>query len=49
MSLGTLQRKLQESGSTYQKLLDEARHQMARYYLRNSVLEVAEAAYLLGL
>ena len=26
----------------------EARHQMARYYLRNSVLELTEAAYLLG-
>ena len=29
-------------------VLDEARRQMARYYLSNSVLELAEAAYLLG-
>ena len=44
----TLQRPLQESGSTFQRVLDEARHQMARYYLGNSVLELNEAAYLLG-
>jgi AraC-like DNA-binding protein len=48
MSSRTLQRRLQESGSGFQRVLDEARHQMARYYLRNSVLELAEAAYLLG-
>jgi AraC-like DNA-binding protein len=44
----TLQRRLQDSGSSFQRVLDEARHQMARYYLRNSVLELTEAAYLLG-
>ena len=44
----TLQRKLQDSGSTYQRVLDEARHLMARYYLGNSALELNEAAYLLG-
>jgi AraC-like DNA-binding protein len=48
MSPRTLQRRLQESGSSFQRVLDEARHQMARYYLRNSVLELNEAAYLLG-
>jgi AraC-like DNA-binding protein len=48
LSPRTLQRRLQESGSTFQRVLDEARHEMARYYLRNSVLELAEAAYLLG-
>jgi AraC-like DNA-binding protein len=48
MSSRTLQRKLQDAGSNYQKILDEARHQMARYYLRNSLLELTEAAYLLG-
>jgi AraC-like DNA-binding protein len=48
MSPRTLQRRLQDSGSSYQRVLDEARHQMARYYLSNSVLELAEAAYLLG-
>lgn len=48
MSPRTLQRRLQDSGSNYQRVLDEARRQMARYYLSNSVLELAEAAYLLG-
>ncbi len=48
MSSRTLQRRLQDAGSNYQRVLDEARHQMARYYLSNSVLELAEAAYLLG-
>jgi AraC-like DNA-binding protein len=49
MSSRTLQRRLQESGSGFQRVLDEARHEMARYYLKNSVLELAEAAYLLGI
>src|ERR1700744_2639575 len=44
----TLQRRLQDSGSIWQRVLEEARHQMARYYLSNSVLELNEAAYLLG-
>jgi AraC-like DNA-binding protein len=48
MSSRTLQRRLQEVGSNFQRVLDEARHQMARYYLGNSVLELNEAAYLLG-
>lgn len=48
MSSRTLQRRLQESGSSFQRVLDEARRQMARYYLSNSVLELNEAAYLLG-
>lgn len=48
MSSRTLQRRLQGSGSSYQHVLDEARHQMARYYLGNSVLELNETAYLLG-
>ena len=48
MSSRTLQRRLQESGSSFQRVLDEARHQMARYYLSNSVLELNDAAYLLG-
>lgn len=48
MSSRTLQRRLQDAGSNYQRILDEARHQLARYYLGNSVLELNEAAYLLG-
>lgn len=48
VSARTMQRRLQDVGSSYQRVLDEARHQMARYYLGNSVLELNEAAYLLG-
>jgi AraC-like DNA-binding protein len=48
ISSRTLQRRLQEEGSSFQKVLDEARHQLARRYLNNSVLELNEAAYLLG-
>lgn len=48
MSSRTLQRRLQDAGSSYQRVLDQARREMARYYLSNSVLELAEAAYLLG-
>jgi len=44
----TLQRRLQDEGSSFQKVLEEARHQLARHYLNNSVLELNEAAYLLG-
>lgn len=48
MSLRTLQRRLQEAGWSYQRVLEDARRQLARYYLSNSVLELGEAAYLLG-
>jgi AraC-like DNA-binding protein len=48
VSSRTLQRRLQEEGSSFQRVLDQARHQLARHYLNNSVLELNEAAYLLG-
>lgn len=48
VSSRTLQRRLQDSGSSFQCVLEEARHQLARHYLTNSVLELNEAAYLLG-
>jgi AraC-like DNA-binding protein len=44
----TLQRRLQDEGSSFQRVLEDARHQLARHYLNNSVLELNEAAYLLG-
>jgi len=44
----TLQRRLQDEGSSFQSVLEEARHQLARHYLNNSFLELNEAAYLLG-
>lgn len=48
ISTRTLQRRLQEHGSSFQRVLEEARHHLARHYLNNSVLELNEAAYLLG-
>ncbi|MBZ5536305.1 MAG: AraC family transcriptional regulator [Acidobacteriia bacterium] len=48
ISSRTLQRRLQEEGSGFQRVLEEARRQLARHYLNNSVLELNEAAYLLG-
>jgi AraC-like DNA-binding protein len=48
VSSRTLQRRLQDEGSSFQRVLEESRHQLARHYLNNSVLELNEAAYLLG-
>jgi AraC-like DNA-binding protein len=48
LSARTLQRRLQDDGSSFQQVLEEARHQLARHYLNNSVLELNETAYLLG-
>jgi AraC-like DNA-binding protein len=48
ISSRTLQRRLQDDGSSFQRVSEEARHQLARHYLNNSVLELNEAAYLLG-
>ena len=48
MSARTLQRRLQESGQSFQQVLEEARHQLARHYLAYSPLELNETAYLLG-
>lgn len=48
ISSRTLQRRLQDAGANFQHVLEEARHRLARHYLNNSVLELNEAAYLLG-
>ena len=48
ISSRTIQRRLQDEGSNFQRVLEDARHQLARQYLNNSVLELNEAAYLLG-
>lgn len=48
VSSRTLQRRLQDAGSSFQRVLEEARHHLARHYLNNSALELNEAAYLLG-
>jgi len=44
----TLQRRLQENGSSFQQVLDEARHELARHYLHSALLDLHETAYLLG-
>jgi AraC-like DNA-binding protein len=48
LSSRTLQRRLQDAGYSFQQVLEEARHQLARHYLNNSLLELNETAYLLG-
>jgi AraC-like DNA-binding protein len=48
MSSRTLQRRLQDAGYSFQQVLEEARHQLARHYLTHKELELNETAYLLG-
>jgi AraC-like DNA-binding protein len=48
ISSRTLQRRLQDAGYSFQQVLEDARHQLARHYLNNSLLELNETAYLLG-
>ena len=48
MSARTLQRRLGESGVTFQEILEEARREMARHYLGETRMELVETAYLLG-
>jgi AraC-like DNA-binding protein len=44
----TLQRRLEEAGTTYQRVLDEVRHQSARRLLDKTDLDAEEVAFLLG-
>ena len=48
MSQRSFQRKLGELGLTYQKILDEIRHELARRYLDDPGKSVTEIAFLLG-
>jgi AraC-like DNA-binding protein len=48
LSIRTLQRRLTERGITFQRLLEEARRELARHYLIHSSVELSETAYLLG-
>lgn len=48
MSPRTLQRKLADEGTSFQKLVDEARRAAAGRYLKESTLAIGEIAYLLG-
>lgn len=48
LSSRTLQRRLTEDGATFQRLVQDARRELARHYLLHSSLELNETAYLLG-
>jgi AraC-like DNA-binding protein len=48
ISSRTLQRRLQDAGYSFQRVLEESRRQLARHYLASSQLELNETAYLLG-
>lgn len=48
LSARTLQRRLEEEGTTYQALLDEVRHESARRLLVSTDLDASEVAFLLG-
>lgn len=48
LSQRTLQRRLQEEGTSYQQLLDDTRRELAEQYLGQVSLTLLEIAYLLG-
>ncbi|WP_394841780.1 AraC family transcriptional regulator [Pendulispora brunnea] len=47
-SVRTLQRRLDEAGTTFNKLVDEVRRALALQYLQNAELSVSEVAFLIG-
>ncbi len=48
MSERTLQRRLQAEGTSFQRLLDDTRRELAQQYLGQGDLSLADVAYLLG-
>jgi AraC-like DNA-binding protein len=48
MSKRTLQRRLGESGVTFQTLVNQTREELARHYLSQTTLSIAEISFLLG-
>lgn len=48
LSVRTLQRRLNNAGVTFQQLVEDTRHELARKYLKENTLELSEAAFLLG-
>jgi AraC-like DNA-binding protein len=48
VSTRTLQRRLQEEGSSFQQTLDALRNSLAHHYLHNSSLSGTEISFLLG-
>ena len=48
MSVRTLQRRLTEADLTFQQMLENTRRELAHHYLKQSTVELSEAAFLLG-
>src|SRR5256712_2048249 len=48
LSVRTLQRRLTDAGLTFQRLVEDIRRELAHHYLKQSTVELNEAAYLLG-
>jgi AraC-like DNA-binding protein len=48
LSARTLQRRLTDSGITFQQVVEETRRELARHYLKQRAVELNEAAFLLG-
>ena len=44
----TLQRKLQEEGTTFQAVLDAVRKELAQHYIRSGEYDLLEITYLTG-
>lgn len=47
-SLRTLQRRITAEGTTFRRILDEARQELVRHYLADPEIGISEAAFLLG-
>ena len=47
-SVSTLQRRLDEEGTSFQEILDETRQRLAKMYLTEQKLSTTDVAYLLG-
>ncbi len=48
LSVRTLQRRLTDAGITFQQVVEDTRRELAHQYLKQSTVELNEAAYLLG-
>jgi len=48
LSQRTLQRRLQEEGTSFQSLLDDTRRELAEQYLAQPTMTLLQIAYLLG-
>jgi len=48
MSARTFQRRLKEEGTTFKRLLEEVRRELALQYIQNPSISITELSYLLG-